>query len=464
MVNSSKILGVGVIIAIAISIISTVYMISAVSGLREGLNKVSSDINSLSQSISRNISRISSAVEDSLTSIGYLNRSMISIETSIRDLNSSITRINGSLASLGEILRASSGPRVDIKYARLFQVMYDGPAKIVKDAEGQTILLLPRSLSSQKEVVGVYVSRYSPQLVIYTPVERVILMSATQVAMLLRLESECNVDIFNRTILGVMWGKMYTWYIPRIADMLDKGLLKDFGWADNPNIEAMIAAKPDLVVIYTYAGSPVFRSLKGAGLPVVVDNEYLEQSFLGRFEWIKFLALFYNLDGCVESLFRRVENTIYSLRSSIIDIAPTESQRPLIAWFNVFRGRIYAAAPSSYVVDAINLAGGRYAFIDIPYGMVSQEIIIARSSSIDVLIYSTSKEYGPKSIEELIKAVLFVSDLKAVREKKVYVFAPTYWQLGTAYPEDILRDLMKIFYPGLRVLSEWNIRFFEKLE
>ncbi|MEM4970974.1 MAG: ABC transporter substrate-binding protein [Sulfolobales archaeon] len=464
MVSSSKILGVGVIIAIAISIISTVYMISAVRGLGESINSVRSDINSLSQNISQDISRISRTVESSLTSIGYLNASIRSIEASLRDLNNSVVDINRSIAFLSEILSASSEPHVTVKYARLFQVTYDGPVKVVRDAEGQTILLIPRSISSQKALINTYISKYSPQLIIYTPVERVILMSATQVAMLLRLEEECRVDLINKTVLGIMWGKMYTWYIPKIAYMLERGLLKDFGWADNPNVEEIVASKPDLVVIYTYAGSPVFRSLKSAGLPVVVDNEYLEQSLLGRFEWIKFLALFYNLDGCAETIFNRVENLIYSLRSSMVNAAPTESQRPIVAWFNVFRGRIYAASPSSYVVDAINLAGGRYAFIDIPYGAVSQEIIIARSSSIDVLIYSTSKDYGPKSVEELIRAVPFIADLKAVKEKRVYVFAPTYWQLGTAYPEDIMRDLMKILYPGLQDLRDWNLKFFEKLE
>jgi len=464
MVSQSKILGAGIVIAIAISLVSAIYLVTVVGELRSSINSVRVDIGNMSQGISRDISRISSALESSLASIGYLNASIETIRGSIAGLNSSVASLERSLSSLEEILRASSEPRISVKYARLFQVIYDGPAKVVRDAEGQTILLFPRSLSSQRGLVETFIARYSPQIVVYTPVERVVLMSATQVAMLLRLEDECRVDIINSSVLGIMWGKMYTWYIPRIAYMLERGLLKDFGWADSPNVEEIVKAEPDLVVIYTYAGSPAFRALKGAGLPVVVDNEYMEQTILGRFEWIKFLALFYNLDGCAESLFNRVENTIYSLRVSILNAAPTEAQRPYVAWFNVFRGTIYAAAPSSYVVDAINLAGGRYAFIDIPYGRLSQEVVIARSPAIDVLVYSTSKDYGPKNIGELVKAAPFVRDLKAVKEGRVYVFAPIYWQLGTAYPEDVIRDLMKIFYPELEVLREWGLKYFEKLE
>lgn len=456
MVNSIKILGIGVVAAIALSIVSMVYVIWAINEIRGDIGRVNTNINSNINSLSERVSQLSRVVEGSATSIGILNRTIGSIEEKVAGINSSV-------ASLSEFLRISTEPKITVKYAKLFQVTYDGPVKVVRDAEGQVMLLIPRSLSPQRNLIEYYTNKYSPQLVIYTPVERVVLMSATQVAMLLRLEQECRVSIINTSLLGIMWGKQYPWYVPRIADMLEKGVLKDFGGADNPNIEAIVASKPDLVVIYTYAGSPVFRSLKSAGLPVVVDNEYLEQTLMGRFEWIKFLALFYNLDNCAESLFNRVENTISSLRSSIANQFPAEGQRPMVAWFSVFGGVIYAASPASYVVDAIIMAGGRYAFSDIPFGRVSREVVIARSSSIDVLIYSSSIDYGPKSLSELLKAVPFVSDMKAVKEGRVYVFAPTYWQLGTAYPEDIVRDLVKIFYPDLQDLKDWKLMYFVKL-
>lgn len=449
---SQRILGLGVIAAIIISIFSTIYTAMLLNEARENINRINSNINNLSE----NISRISALASGAISSIENLN-------SSIRSIERGITNINNTVSSLGELVRASIEPRVSVKYAKLFQISYDGPAKIVRDAEGQKILLIPRTLSTQRDIVNLYISRYTPDYVIYTPVERVILMSATQVSMILRLEDECRVSIINTSIMGIMWGKQYTWYVPKISDMLSKGALRDYGPADNPNVEMIIASKPDLVVIYTYAGSPVFRTLKSSGLPVVVDNEYLENKLLGRFEWIKFLAVFFNLDGCAESLFNRVENTIDILRQAISNRAPVESLRPVVAWFSVFGGRIYASPPASYVVDAITIAGGRYAFIDIPYGSVSQELVVSRSQYIDVMIYSSSKDYGPKSIEELVKAVPFVKDIKAVREGRVYVFAPTYWQLGTTYPEDIIRDLAKIFYPDIQDLAGWNLTFFEKL-
>ncbi len=454
MANFTRILGIGVIAAIALSLASMFYMISAVNETRSDIGKLSANINNISDSMAK----LSKIVEGSIVAMGDLNQT---IRQTIRSIEKDIASINNSLASLDEILRISAEPKITVKYAKLFQVTYDGPVKVVGDAEGQVILLVPRSLSHQRDLVNYYSGKYSPQLVIYTPVERVVLMSATQVSMLLRLEQECRVDIINTSVLGIMWGKMYKWYIPRIADMLEKGDLRDFGWADSPNIEAIAASKPDLVVIYTYAGSPVFRSLKDAGLPVVVDNEWMEETVLGRFEWIKFLALFFNLDGCAESMFNRVESLISSLKLSVANQAPLESQRPVVAWFSVFRGTIYAAGPASYVVDAITIAGGRYAFSDIPFGRPSQEVIVARSGFIDVLVYSSSIDYGPKNIDELLKAAPFISDAKAVKEKRVYAFAPDYWQLGTAYPEDIIKDLIKILYPDL--LRDWNLRYFVKL-
>ncbi|MEM3040614.1 MAG: hypothetical protein QXG97_01135, partial [Nitrososphaerota archaeon] len=89
----------------------------------------------------------------------------------------------------------------EIKYARLFKVTEFDDYKIVKDALNRTLILVPRNKSPPIGVEGI---------VIYVPVERVILMSATQVALLMRLK-EYRPDILD-TVVGIMWGGQYEWY------------------------------------------------------------------------------------------------------------------------------------------------------------------------------------------------------------------------------------------------------------
>jgi iron complex transport system substrate-binding protein len=444
---------------------STGMLLEDIRGVSSRVEEVSSLARSVAGSIKPVEERLS-RVESKLAELG--ERSSL--------IEDRLSRVEGLAARLGEEVRGlvgeleesrvvaelSARPRVSVEYARLFRVTYDGPVKIVEDAEGQTLLLIPRALRGYRDLISFYVEKYDPDSVIYTPVERVVLMSATQVAMLYRLETECGVELIESSVVGLMWGGGYKWHVEKVARLLEEGVIEDVGSSSSPDIERILKLEPDVVVIYTYAGSPVFSNLRDAGLPVAVDNEYLEKSILGRFEWLKFLALFYDLEACAESIFKKVESELSSLAATIANSVPSLENRTVIAWFLVFGGNIYAPKPVSYVADMISLAGGVYAFSDIPLGRPTPEYIVARGESIDVLVYSSSKEYGPQTIEDLVTKVEFVKHIKAVREGRVYVFAPTYWQLGTAHPEILVKDIAAILYP--EIFGDHELTFFEKLE
>ena len=464
MVGGQKSIVVGLAIVAIIAVSSIAYSYTALLSSSEELKRLRGDLGDLADKIDRlssQIEEISRVSRDLASEVESLGRNVDSVEREVRDLGERFSR---EIGELREFIEAASSPRVGVKYSRLFEVSYDGVAKIVRDAEGQTILLLPREFKDSQDLVEGYRRRYNPDYIIYTPVERAVLMSATQVSMIYRLELECGVDILSTRVVGIMWGEAYRWYIDKVRDLLDRGVIKDVGSASEPDVESIIALNPDLVLIYTYPGSPVFSSLKNSNLPVVVDNEYLENSILGRFEWIKFIALFFNLEDCAERIFNDVERTVENIVSQIRSALPVEENRSRIAWLLVWGGRIYAAKPGSYVEDLINLAGGVYAFRDIPFGSVTVELAISRGPFIDVLIYSSSKEFAPKSLEELVESVEFLKYFKAVNDRRVYVFAPDYYQLGTSYPDILVLDLVKILYPDLPVVRDHEIRFFEKLD
>lgn len=380
------------------------------------------------------------------------------LETRLVEVGERLGRVEEEVGEARSLVELASRPRVSVRYARLFSVVYDGPVKVVRDAEGRVLLLAPRGSG----LVESYVERYNPDSVVYTPVERVVLMSATQAALLYRLGVECGVDLIGPTLVGFMWGREYEWFIEEVGRLLEEGSVADVGPASNPDVEAILGLEPDVVVIYTYPGSPVFSGLVEAGLPVAVDNEYLEPSVLGRFEWIKFLALFYDLEACAERVFDDVESSVLSVSESVENAVPSEGERPVVAWFTVFGGSIYAAKPVSYVADMIRLAGGVYAFKDLPFGRPTPEYIIARGEDVDVLVYSSTKQYGPRSLEDLLSRVEFAMHVRAVREGRVYLFSPDYWQLGLAYTEDLVGGLASVLHPGL--FEGREPRFFEKLE
>src|SRR5690606_26821413 len=73
------------------------------------------------------------------------------------------------------------------------------------------------------------------------------------------------------------------------------------------DIEKLIALSPD--VIMTNAYGSIYDShpkMLEANLPVVINADYLEDSPLGRAEWGKFIAAFYDQEDVAAAEFDRV--------------------------------------------------------------------------------------------------------------------------------------------------------------
>lgn len=325
--------------------------------------------------------------------------------------------------------------KVEVKYSKQFEITLIDGYKVVRDALNRTLILVPRGAQPPAGLSG---------LIIYTPVERVVLMSATQVALVERLRERAP-WILDR-VVGVMWGGQFEWYFEEFSERLSRGLIKDVGPDYSPNLEELVALRPDLVVIYTFPGSDLPARLQELGIPFVVDNEYLETTPLGRFEWIKLVATFFDLDEAAYSIFAEVEEEV---GRTVNDIARAGTSPPLVCWFMVYRGTVYAAGGESFPANALSMLRARYAFSDVKSsGSISTNLeeVLSRCRDADVVIYPTS---FISSISDILSEAPELADIKAFREGRVYAYAPTIFQLGYYDTEGWVRDLAVILYPSL---------------
>jgi len=325
--------------------------------------------------------------------------------------------------------------RLEVKYSRQFEVLLINGYKVVKDALNRTLILVPRGFQPPKDLEGT---------VVYTPVERVALMSATQVALIERLK-EKEPQILER-VAGIMWGEQYEWYFSDLEERLMSGKIKDLGPDYSPSIEELVALKPDLVIIYTFPGSDFPQRLEELGIPFVVDNEYLETSPLARFEWIKLIATFFDLDEEAFSIFRDVENRVSEV---VGDVETSGATSPLVCWFMVYRGVVYAAGGKSFPANALNMLRARYAFTDAgSTGSVTVNIeeVLNRCKDADVVVYPTSFVSG---VSDILSEAPELGELKAFKERRVYAYAPSVFQLGYYDTEGWVKDLASILYPNL---------------
>ena len=338
----------------------------------------------------------------------------------------------------------------EVRYARLFNLEKGDGFVLLRDGLNRTVLAVPR---------GAPLPDIKADLVVWTPVERAVLMSATHVALVERLR-EYEPELLSR-VAGLMWGSSYTWYFPEVEKLLQQGVIKDVGAAWSPDYEQLVALNPDLVMIYTYPGDPVVSKLEELKLPYVVVSEYMEDDLLGRFEWIKFVAAFFGLENVADKVFNYVEQSVLltSLRAKAL--VEHGVSAPKVVWFSIFRGTVYVAGGGSYVSKAIQDLGASYVFSDIAStgsATVTPEELVARALDADVIVLSTDLI---TTREDLLKELPQLAESKAFQTNRVYRYSGDIYQLGYFATEEWFRDLAKMLYPevfdggdGLRFFVE----------
>ncbi|MEM2651936.1 MAG: ABC transporter substrate-binding protein [Candidatus Caldarchaeum sp.] len=348
------------------------------------------------------------------------------------------------------VIKQSEEPPV--KYAKFFGLTRGDSYVLLRDSHNRTVLAVPR---------GMPVPAIKADVIVRTPVERAVLMSATHVALVERLR-EFDPELWKK-VVGIMWGQSYEWYFPEVERLLKSGVIKDVGASWSPDYEQIVALNPDLVIIYTYPGDPVASKLEELKIPYVVNNEYMENHPLGRFEWIKFVGVFFGLGKEADMVFKFVEHSYWMTAERVNNLVKKMGvPTPKVVWFSVFRGTVYVAGGKSYVAESLRHLGAVYAFGDLDKtgsATVTVEELVRRASDADVLIISTNLI---TSKQDLLKEIPQLAESKAFRQNRLYRYNSNIFQLGYYAAEELFRELAATLYPGYLSYHE-PYDFFVKL-
>ncbi len=289
-------------------------------------------------------------------------------------------------------------------------------------------------------------SGFDRSQIVQIPVNSVVVMSTTHLPLLDKLGL---VDRLN----GVTDFKQVN--TPSVIKKIKAGKLAEVGRNNNTNVEKVLEIRPELVTTYG-VGNPKLDShpkLMEAGLPVAIIAEYMESSPLGRAEWLKFMALFFNRETEAERVFSQME----SRYNSIAKIASQAKNKPTV--FSGFDSRStwYIPGGDSYAAKFISDAGGDYIWKDDrTTGSInlSFEQIFDRAQTAEYWINSSQ---AWKSVGDVTNTDRRYSKFRAVKDSKL--FNPTvrmnatggndFWEGGTANPDLVLADLVKALHPEL---------------
>lgn len=337
---------------------------------------------------------------------------------------------------------------VSLHYTKAFHIEYlENGVKKITDGASRQILLVPRGKKIPME--------YKSLPVIYTPINRVLYASVTQV---------CFLRPFNdpgiwKSIIGVT-SPSEEWYLNEVKSGLQNGRITFVGDSFKPNFELIQSIRPELVFVYTGPTGQygLIKMLEELKIPYVVDNDYLETNPLGRLEWLKFIAAFYNKDIEADSYIKKIAQRVKRLHNKLRPL-----KKPKIAWGMIYNGKAFVPGNQSFAAQMITLAGGDNVFADSVNGVssieVSMEQFYMKAREADIFIYAVFPAFA-SSLNAIQVETPLLGEIKAFRSQKVWCLQPWYNQLLDK-TDEIIFDLAHIFHPDLN--NQYRVKHFKKI-
>ncbi len=254
-------------------------------------------------------------------------------------------------------------------------------------------------------------------------------------------------------------------YNKKIKKGIEEGRITDLGDAFHINVEKVLQLSPSALMMSGYNQKDAnLQRISQAGIPVIYNNEWMETSLLGRAEWIKFVAAFYDKSQLADSIFSNIENRYNDIKQKVTNI----KDKPGIMAGSNFRGTWYMPAGRSFMGQLFADAGSRYFYSnDTTTGSLplNVEKVLRDFSDADIWLNCNFA-----TLDELIKSDSKHALFKPVQTRQVYNFnkrmlpsgANDFWESAVARPDLLLSDVIAVLHP--EILPDYELVYAEKLK
>lgn len=235
----------------------------------------------------------------------------------------------------------------------------------------------------------------------------------------------------------------------------------DCGSSMAPDIERIIALKPEAILLSPFENSGGYGKLDKLHVPIIEAADYMESSPLGRAEWMKFYGMLFKKDGnapktalaasCepkADSLFAKIEKEYLKLKAEAAGYPKGLSILTERKTGNVW----YVPGGQSTIGILLKDANARYIFEDDQHSgslSMSPEQIIAKGNQVDVWAF---KYFGGNALtkQDLLAEYQGYQALKAFQTGTVYetdTSCEPYFELTSFHPEILLREFIILSHP-----------------
>ena len=336
---------------------------------------------------------------------------------------------------------------------------YEGGYAVISVYDGRNYLIVPEGKDIPADTA------IKDMIIIKKPVDRIYLAASSAM---------CQFDSLNAVDKIVLSGiERDNWYIDTAKKNMDDGKLEYGGKYSAPDYEMIVSKDIQLAVESTMIlhTPKVMEKLEKLGIPVFVDRSSYESDPFGRCEWIKIYGLLADKEAEAGKAFEEQVSLAKAFEEKTPEGAEdspegAKKSGKKIAFFSVnSKHLVYTRGGDDYFSKMVEKAGGEYLAPGdadtkghSSYLSVSMEAFYDYAKDADILIYNSTIEDCPDSLEALKDEDAIFADFKAVKSGDVWYTDKSLYQF-TDRTGNIIRDL-----GGIIAGDAQDTEFFHRLK
>lgn len=349
-------------------------------------------------------------------------------------------------------LEASGGDTVRFEYARHLKIVKHQGYSIATLTDPwkqgkilHTYALVPKGKAGD-EICKAFSSDNNQEVtIVRTPITRSVVFTTVHCALLYDLKAES-------AIKGVCDLQYIS--IPDIQQraklpVSDAHHVADCGNSMSSNVEKIIDLKPEAIMVSPFENSGGYGKLDKLHIPLIEMADYMEESSLGRAEWMKFYGMLFGREKAADSLFNEVKSNYEQLMQK----AQTAKQTRSVFTERMMGNVWYVPGGRSVIGGLLQDARARYVFAnDTHSGSValSFESVLDRAGKADIWLFKYNEH--PSTLQELLKENAGYGEFKAVKTHQVFACDCThrpYYEEVSFHPDRLLSDVIQIVHPDI---------------
>mgnify|MGYP005851790077 CR=1 FL=1 len=290
------------------------------------------------------------------------------------------------------------------------------------------------------------------------PLKKIVIFSTTHAAMLAELGAHETVAAIGES----------RWVVnSEFRRRLESGKIKSLPGANDLAMEQLIALEPDAIILIGQFFNQFrkMEKLRELGINVIINSDWMEQTPLGRAEWIKMMGL---LTGKTDQAVAHMKE-ITDQYNRINRLTENIENKPSVLMNLSFKDQWYVPGGNSYMASLLEDAGAEYpwAYTSDTGGIpIAFEEVYQTGMKTDVWLNPGEAN----SRDDILSTDRRLSNLKPFKTGEIYNITKlrgekggyAFWERGVVNPHEILADITKILHP--RLMPDHKLIYYEQID